>query len=389
MYGKNITRRSTNSGFRVIKKMNILLLATRLNLGGIGIYVTSLAKALKEKGHHVVVASSGGVLVERLDKAEITHIRLPIDTSADIGPHTFVGYVKLLRIIKEHNIELIHAHTRVTQVIANILFKRKKIHFVTTCHGFFKKRLSRRFFPCWGERVIAISDAVKQHLVSDMRVSKENVRLVYNGIDIRNFTNRYSEDDKKVIKKEYGLKDKRTIGIISRFSDVKGIEYLLGAFGDLLVRFPDLQLLLVGDGRARYVKSLKNLASSLGVDKNVVFHKAVNDTSIPLSIIDLFCLPSVQEGLGLSIIEAMSMGIPVVASDVGGIYTLIKDGKNGFLVPPKNEKALAEALEKVLSDSSLAKKMGDASKAIVSEKFTLDMMSDKIINVYKEVLQAR
>jgi len=144
-------------------------------------------------------------------------------------------------------------------------------------------------------------------------------------------------------------------------------------------------LLIVGDGRKRYVDGLKALADDLGVSERVVFHKAIKDTSIPLSVIDLFCLPSVQEGLGLSIIEAMSMGIPVVASDVGGIYTLIKEGKNGFLVHPKDDQALADGLNKILEDEALALKMGEISKKMVSNEFTLDSMSDKVIEVYKEL----
>lgn len=368
--------------------MNILLLTTRLNLGGIGVYTTSLAKALKRKGENVIVASSGDKLVDELKKEEIEHIYLPIDTSADIGLHTLAAYFRLSSLIKERGIQVVHAQTRVAQVIAHLVSERNKIAFVSTCHGFFKRRWFRRSFPCWGERVIAISDAVREHLVNDMKVLKDKIKVIYNGIDVERFEQVLSFEEKSLIRKEYGLKELPTIGIISRLSDVKGHKYLFGAFAMILPKSPNLQLLVIGDGPSYYLEELKRLAHNLGIEDKVLFHEACEDTSIPLSIIDIFCMPSIQEGLGLSILEAMAKGLPVVASDVGGIYTLIKHGQNGLLVPPRDEDALAEAILEILNNPSLAEEMGNISKELVKEKFTLDMMTEKVLKLYQEVIDA-
>lgn len=369
--------------------MNILLITTRLNLGGIGVYTSSLAKALKSRGNNVLVASCGGPLAETLKRDNIEHIDIPVDTSADIGLHTPVSYFRLSRVIEERGIDILHAQTRVTQVISSLLANRHKTACVTTCHGFFKRRWSRRLFPCWGMRVVAISDAVQEHLLNDMKVPRDKVRLVYNGVDIKKFAKVCSDGEKAIIRKEYGLKDAVTIGMISRLSEGKGHRYLLGAFARLLPRFKDLQLLIIGDGPAGYLKGLKEKARALSIDKSVVFRPACEDTSRPLSVIDVFCLPTLQEGLGLSILEAMASGIPVVASGVGGIYTLIKHGDNGFLAPPADEGALAEALSVVLSDRALAEEMGRSSKKLVEDNFTLDITADKVVKVYEEVLSKK
>ena len=103
--------------------MNILIIATRLNLGGIGVYVASLARALKEKGHKVIVASSGGELEGILSSSGIGHIYLPIGTSSEVGPHIMMAVMKLLKVIKKEDIEIIHAQTRVSQVIGYYLEK--------------------------------------------------------------------------------------------------------------------------------------------------------------------------------------------------------------------------------------------------------------------------
>ncbi len=366
--------------------MKILLLSTHLNLGGIGIYTLSLAKSLKESGEDVVIASSGGSLVKDLKRCGIEHVEIPVNTSSDIGLHTILAYFRLLPVVRNTPIDIIHAQTRVTQIIANMLSKNSSASFVTTCHGFFKNRFFRRIFPCWGEKAIAISDAVRQHLVCDFKLPKNRVSVIYNGIDAKRFDKQVSAADRLHIKKEYRLKDAPVIGIISRLSGIKGHKYLINAFARVLKVVPDAQLLIIGDGKRKYSDSLKGRVKGLGLDAKVKFYPSCRDTSIPLSIIDVFCHPSLQEGLGLSILEAMAMGVAVVASDVGGIYTLIKDRSNGLLVPPKDEEALSEAILLLLSDRKKAQEMGRLSKSIVQKNFTLEEMTKKVVKVYEKVI---
>lgn len=366
--------------------MRILLTTKCLSLGGIGVYTVTLAKALKKKGVDVIVASSGGRLKHQLVEAGIEHISIPVNTGAEIGIHMLRAYRILADIIKNNNIDIIHAQTRVTQVLAYMLAKKLNVRVVTTCHGFFKRRLSRRILPCWGNAVIAISDAVREHLVNDMRVLKNKVHLIYNGIDCSRFRDNHSDKDKILIRSEYNLKEITTIGLIARISKVKGHSYLIEAFGKVLAAYPDTQLLIIGDGSVKYLNRLKRLCVRLKLDEKVLFHKACENTAMPLSVIDIFCMPSIQEGLGLALLEAMAMGKPVIASNVGGIYTLIKDKYNGLLVPPKDSDALAEAILSLLNNRDTARFMGECSRELASTKFSLDEMAEQVVLLYKEIL---
>lgn len=367
--------------------MRILVLTTHMNLGGIGVYVLSLAKGLLQRGHQVFVCSCGGDLVATLQSCGASHLTVDIKTKSEISPKVFRTQKRIARIIKENKIEIIHAHTRVAQVLAHLVSKKTDTPYVTTCHGFFKPRISRRIFPCWGMRCIAISEAVRVHLVNDLGVKKEKVNVVHNGVEIERFSpDKFSQAQKDEFKNGYGLKSEvPVIGTVARLSSVKGQQYLILAMKSILKDNPRTQLLLVGDGpeKSRLLKQVEEL----GLERHVFFGPSTLDTSVPLSIMDIFAFPSLMEGLGLAIIEAQAMGLPVVASDVGGVYTLIKDGVSGFLVQPEDPKALAEAILRLLENEKLAKGLGLRAREQVRQKFNLEQMVDGIEQVYQDILR--
>jgi glycosyltransferase involved in cell wall biosynthesis len=367
--------------------MKILLLTTHLNLGGIGVYVLSLAKGLIQRGHQVVVASCAGDLVAALESYGALHFTINIKTKSEISPKVILAQRELKKIIQEKGIEIIHAHTRVTQVLAHLISKKTGIPYVTTCHGFFKPRLFRKAFPCWGKRCIAISDAVRAHLVNDLGMSKDKIAVVHNGVEIERFSaDRFNQAEKEKIKMGYGLKtDAAILGTVARLSSVKGQHYLILAMKEVLKHFPEAQLLLVGDGSEK--ENLMNLTAELEIEKSVFFIPSTLDTSLPLSVMDIFVFPSLMEGLGLAIIEAQAMGLAVVASDVGGIYTLVKDGVNGFLTHPREPQELAESILKILKDKNKAREFGRQARIQAREKFDLAGMISGIEQVYMEVLK--
>lgn len=369
--------------------MNILIITTRLNLGGIGVYVTSLARGLKKKGHKVIVASSGGELEHLLKSYAIEHIHLPIDTSSEIGPHVMIAAMKLLKVARKENIQIIHAQTRVSQVISHYVEKFSKAIFVTTCHGFFKRRLIRRLLPCWGHRVIAISDAVREHLVNTMKISKNKIELIYNGIDTFSLKRDYSKEELSQIRKEFNLTGNLIIGITARISTVKGHTYLLRAMPKIIESIASAQLLIVGSGNSRYEKELHHMCKKLNIEQSVVFHPGVRNVYKALSVMDVFVLPSIQEGLGLSLLEALAMGLPVIASDVGGIHSVIKHQENGILLAPKDHNALANAVIRLLKDRDYAKALGQRGIQTVNEKFTLDKMVEKTEQFYLHALEGK
>jgi glycosyltransferase involved in cell wall biosynthesis len=268
-----------------------------------------------------------------------------------------------------------------------MIYKKTRIPYVSTCHGFFRPHYGRKLFGFWGRKVIAISDAVREHLVNDLKVKKERVCLINNGIDVKKFDTVVTEKEKKAYKSRIGIKNGPVVGIIARLSPVKGHKYLLMAAKELLKQFPGLEILIIGDGPAK--KELVDMAMSYGLGKCTYIEESTVNTRLPLSVMDVFVLPSIQEGLGLSVLEAMAAGVPVVGSNVGGVYSLIKDGQTGFLVPSKDPAALAGAISRLLSDKKSALVMASLAKEMVKEKFSLEGMAEKVEYVYKDAVSVK
>lgn len=367
------------------KDMKILLLTTHLRMGGIPIYVVTLAAALKQLKNEVTIASSGGELVERLDKNEIPHIGLNINVKSELHPKILAGGCSLIRFIKKNNIDVIHTHTRVTQVMGEMLAFLTGAHHVSTCHGFFKLRVGRKLFKCWGEKVIAISDAVREHLVNDFKVKKSKIALIHNGIDLEPGKKIFSEEQKRAIRKELGLRQGPVVGIIARLSSVKGHKFLVEAMKRVVKDIKDAQLLIVGEGAEEV--SLRGQTKELGLSDSVVFAKSISDTAGVLSIMDVFVLSSIKEGLGFVLLEALSCARPVVASDAGGVCSIVEDNTTGLLAPPKDSGSLASAILKLLKDKALAQRLAENGQKLVRENFSLDKMAKKVHDLYKEVLK--
>ena len=167
--------------------MRVLFLTTHLNTGGITSYLLTLSKGLIKKGHHVHIAASGGNREEDFRNLGASVLNLDIKTKSELNPKIYLALRSLKKYTIEQKIDVIHSHTRVTQVMGRLLQKTTGRAFVSTCHGFFKPKFSRRIFPCWGDGVIAISPAVKDHLINDFHVAKEKVFVVENGLDFESF----------------------------------------------------------------------------------------------------------------------------------------------------------------------------------------------------------
>lgn len=364
--------------------MNILLLANHFNAGGISNYILNLSKGLVLKGNRVYVGSSGGEWVRRLQDADIKHIYLPLKTKSILSPKLLSAYFILKKIIREEKIDIVHTQTRVTSVLAYWLSRNNAAPFVYTAHGFFKPRLYRRLFPCLSKLVIAISDPVKEHLIRDFHLQEEKIRVVHNGIDINSHQSPGFTSHQKEIRKKFGLNEGPVVGIVARLSEVKGHKYLLTAIKQVKEKIPEIQLLSIGDGRLK--RKLETFAQNLGLEKEVHFIPSIPDTAKALSVMDVFVMPSIEEGLGLAIMEAMLAGIPVAASSVGGIPSLIKDGSTGILVKPKDSKTLAAAIIDLLQDKEKAMKLSKNASELIRQEFSLEKMVCETQEVYSECL---
>jgi len=367
--------------------MNILYLTNHLNTGGITQYLLSLSAGLKKRGHDIYVASGGGELEGEFSRLGITCFKVPLRTKCEFAPGVFVSFFKLLPLVKIYNIDIIHCNTRVSQVAGCLLSKHSSRPYVSTCHGFFKARLSRRLFPCWGNKVIAISEQVRDHLLNDFKVDKKNIVVINHGIDIGRFV-RANREQSLCARKRFGLPDEASVvGIIARLSDVKGHIYLVRAMPRILQQHPDTLLWIIGCGKMK--KELTELVDKLKITDKVVFTPEARDTAGALAAMDIFVLPSLKEGLGLALMEAMAAGLAVVGSNVGGIKTLIQDRQNGLLVPVADSAELAGKISSLIADPLMARRLGDNAREIIASKFAYQSMITDTERVYCQCLNQK
>lgn len=384
MHAEDYSERSVRNDEEVFI-MKVLHVNTHMNIGGIGNYILNLTSSMKKKGIDSIVASSGGGLEAELAGLSIKHERIGLDTKFEFAPRVIISGFRLAGIVKREGVDIIHAHSRVSQVASSIASCITGVPYVTTCHGYFKKRL-RKVFDTWGSKVIAISDAVKIHLIKDLGVREDRIALIYSGIDISRFSKSYTEAELRVLKDKLMLRSGPIIGTIGRLSPVKGQRFLIEAMKYIVKERPDVELLIVGDGEEK--TALEKLASSFGLEKTVHFAKADLDTPKFLSVMDVFVFPSLKEGLGIALLEALASGRACVASDAGGIGDIVKDGLSGILVRPMSAHDIGEAVIKLLSDEDLRRMLSEAGCAMVKERFTLDLMRDNILDLYKKVLNS-
>lgn len=364
--------------------MNILLLTTHLNPGGITSYIISLAKALKKMGHNVYVGSSGGKMRDHLSSYGIRHIDIPIRTKCEVSPKVFFSFLRLQKQLAGLDIDIIHAHTRVTQVLGFILKKSSRCMYISTCHGFFKRRFSRMIFPAWGDHVIAISEAVAEHLRRDFKVKNEMITVIHNGIDLDRFRPLKSED-RDAMREELNLsKQAPIVAMVARLSEVKGHTFFIQAMPLILKQFPLAQFLIVGEGRIK--DQLINQVNKLGISSAVFFIPDKLKPAKILSAIDCVVCPSLQEGLGLSIMEAQAVGVAVVAFDTGGIGSLIKDKESGILVSRGDVRGLAQGVIRILGDDKLGESVTQKARENLEAKFSIERMAEETQELYSKLI---
>lgn len=363
--------------------MNILFLTTHLNTGGITSYLMTLAKGLTEQGNNVHIIASGGNREEDFKACGVHVVNMDIRTKSELSPKLYRSLNKIGPYIRNHNIDVIHAQTRVTQVMGHQLMKKYNVPYVSTCHGYFKTRLFRRLFPCWGKKVIAISEPVRQHLTDDFKVSGDDVVLVRSGIDVDQFQPADNQLKKK-IRHELNIADKTSIGIIARLSDVKGQDVLIDAFHLVVQEIDDVQLLLIGTGKFESV--LREKVTTHQLNDKVYFMPVEAETQQYLNALDIFVMPSRQEGLGLSVMEAQASGLAVVASRVGGLPTLIENEQTGLLVEPENSNTLAEALKTLIKNDTQRNKIAEAARIHALKYYSDKDMIKNTREVYQKVI---
>ncbi|HEU4674055.1 MAG TPA: glycosyltransferase, partial [Candidatus Limnocylindrales bacterium] len=228
------------------------------------------------------------------------------------------------------------------------------------------------------DRLIAVSEAIERKIVDEGRAIVP-VSLIYNGVDL----DRYDHQEPCcTLREDYGMEPgAEIVGVIARLEPEKGHPTLLEAWPTVLRHCADAYLLIVGEGSER--PALETQARELRIAHRVVFAGRRDDIPAVTAALDVAVLPSYREAQGLTILEAMALGRPVVASNVGGIPEMIEDGVTGLLVPPHDAPALAAAIVRLLADHPFADRLARAGHDLVHDRFCVERMVREIEEIYQ------
>jgi glycosyltransferase involved in cell wall biosynthesis len=273
------------------------------------------------------------------------------------------------------------------------LFTRRLVvwHFHETLYPKFLINILRPFTNFAADSFVHISENTRNYYLTDP--SPKEV-LIYEPVDTENFDPVCIKKERKVnLRKELNISENDIVlGSVGNISWVKGYENLIMSMGELKKKYKNLKLIIIGkilSTQAGYYNHLKRLVSSLGLKRDIYFLGIREDIPQLLSFMDIFILPSITEGTPLSIMEAMSMKLPVIASRVGGIPEVVSHGKTGLLVNPGNPDEITDAVFKLLEDSKTRKEMGLRAREVVKKKFSLEHCVRGHEKLYKKLMRKR
>ena len=287
---------------------------------------------------------------------------------------------QLLGFMREHCFHIVHFNTQRPLLAGGLAASLSSSPQALVCSrrvNFpLRTSFSRLKFNLFMDRVITVSASIRDTLIHD-GVRPSLVEVIYEGMDLQS-VDAMAEPPSSI------ADDQLVIGIVAHLSSEKGHSILVKAVSLLLPSYPRLVLYVVGEGPLR--TDLERLAKTLEASRNIFFLGFREDADSVMKSFDIFCLPSLSEGLSSAILAAMSNRLPVVATAVGGISELVIDRETGLLVPPRDPERLAGALQELLNSPDLRKRMGESGRRRVEAHFTLEKKIRNFERLYLELL---
>ncbi|ACV62495.1 glycosyl transferase group 1 [Desulfofarcimen acetoxidans DSM 771] len=362
--------------------------------GGMKNHLFSLLKHLDKDQLENIVACPGGELAGVFSKIAAEVIDIPL--KGNLSPITDSKCIMRLKdILKSRNICIMHAHGSKAALVGRIAARLAKtplifytVHnsiFYSDWHNLKLAAMARveKKLAQYTDRIISVSDALRQEIIDRTGLSPQLPVTVYNGIETGQF---YFVQNKKQLRRELGLPPEgKLVGTVARLSAQKGVSYLIKAIPHISEK--GVRFVITGDGPLR--EELESLAKQLNLQEAVIFTGARNDIPNLLAALDVFVMPSVTEGLSIAILEAMASSLPVVASRVGGIPEIVREGVTGILVPSRDEKALAKAVSELLNNEEKASSMGMAARQQVELNYSASAMGSRVAELYREALAGK
>ena len=376
------------------RKHNILQIVPTLNCGGVERGTIDIAKAIYEAGDSPLVLSVGGSLRDKVKEIPAKLIKHNVSSKNPFRIFRNVGFIE--NLIKTEKIDLVHSRSRAPAWSAYMATKRTDTPHVTTFHGIYSLKSSLKKYynsvMTKGDRVIAVSNFVKEHILHNYGIDEQKIRVIYRGVDLEYFNpESTTELLKRKFSEKYNLPPSCPLIILpSRMTSWKGQHILIQALAE--IKKLDFYCILVGDlsKHPNYVCRLKKLIQDFKLQSKVQIFGSEIDIMGLYSRADIVISSSIQpEAFGRTIVEAQAMAKIVIATNIGGAAETVEDGVTGFHVKPDDHLAMAESIKYALSilGSHEADKMGQLARKSVSEHFSLEKMQSDTLKVYSELLK--
>jgi glycosyltransferase involved in cell wall biosynthesis len=372
-------------------KLRILWLIDSLGPGGAESLMPSLVEHLDAHG----VQSRVCVLQSRLGNpiaGELVKRGIAVDLIQVDNLHSINQILRLFRYIRRFHPDIIHTQLETSDILGSIISRVSGIPSVCTLHTLsapskkrtsrLRKKLHNLCLRLFCDKIIAVSDVTRQHFIK-LGISSNKLITLYNGIDLTRFNNTGILPNVRKILLDLN-EDDIVLITVAVLREPKGIQYMIRAFSSLLDKFSNAHYVIVGDGE--YRKPLEELARTLGVADRVRFLGYKENIPELLSTSNLFVFPTLNDALPTVLLEAMATGLPIVASEIGGVPEILVHEKNGLLVPPANVSCLIDACDRLLSDRKLASRLSEAGREVIIQRFNIHQQVDTLKGLYFQLV---
>lgn len=371
------------------------------HIGGAETSLIDLLDNIGKSKYRVIVACpASGDLAERLSQRDAEHViikggvlkRTFNPLSLIVFAYYFVmDTVKLSYIIKSHNVRIIHANSFISCLFCSISAKICGIPLIWHMRDLIKMRLFNKIFINYAGSmaniIVATTTVMKNNLIS-LGVAPEKICVIHNGIDLKKYNT--APTNGGIIRKEFGISlYTPLVGIVGQLTAWKGQRDFIRAASIVVERYPSAKFLIVGKtiiGDSHYGQELADLVTKLGLNRHIIFTGFRTDISNVMAAIDILVSASWKEPFGRTIIESMAAGKPVIATNAGGVPDIIENRVNGILVPPRNPQRLANGILEILNNPELCRKIRNAGRKAVKQRFSLEKQMRKIEKLYEDVL---
>ncbi|MEX0702270.1 MAG: glycosyltransferase family 4 protein [Planctomycetales bacterium] len=350
----------------------VLLFAGRFELRGSSAYTVRLAERLQAHGVRSEIVCSDARRIEP-ERRERCPVRVYPNFDFPLWGRAILGAIR--RDFSAAPPDLIHVQSWRVVSQGEWLAERLERPYVLTVHDYVPGGQRLKLDPRWCRRIIAVSDAVRAELLGRVPVADDRVRVIYSGVDPA-----VEAETLPVLEPGHIP----VVGTAGPLEAVKGLPYLLLAAHKVLQTHRDVEFLIAGAGPEE--ANLRRIARELGIADNVTFAPNLQDFTPSLAAMDIFCLPSLRQGLGTIMLQAMALGKPVIATGVGGVYSVVRHEETGLVVQPSNAEELAERIVSLLDDPLKARAIAAAGRQLVRARFGVEKMVEQTAALYREVL---